>query len=143
MGIMIKIGTLCAVAALTFVGPAMAGSERAPVMMGGNPNFPACYSIGFINGLGPRRAEDPKSGFLSVRSGPGGSAYYEMDRVYNGQEVFVCDTIGPWLAVVYARLGASRDVCGRLLTIMPIRQVYSGPCRSGWVHKNYVEITAG
>jgi hypothetical protein len=120
-----------------------AGQEKAPVMLGGRPDFPACSAIGHVFRLGPRRADDPKSGFLSVRSGPGGSAYFEMDRTYNGQELFVCDTIGPWLAVVYAQPGQSRRVCGDLTAIVAVRQVYRGPCRSGWVHHSYVEITAG
>jgi hypothetical protein len=102
----------------------------------------ACTSQGIVVKLGPRRPEDPKSGFLSVRSGPGGSGYFETDRVYNGDRLIICNTIGPWHAIVYANRGQSLQECRANLTVKSAgRATYSGPCRSGWVHKNYVEIT--
>lgn len=123
---------------------AQAGSKRTPVMVGGNAEFDACPSAGVVTKLGPQRAEDPKSGFLSVRSGPGGSAYFELDRLYNGDEVLICGGgEGPWHAVVYPGRGQSMESCGPLGSPIRVRRVYDGPCRSGWIHKNYVEITAG
>jgi hypothetical protein len=115
---------------------APAGSKRTPVVIG------ACPSQGIVVKLGPRRPEDPKSGFLSVRSGPGGSAYFETGRVYNGDVLIICDTIGPWHAVIYPNRGQSVQECRAHLNVKSAgRATDSGSCRSGWVHRNYVEIT--
>ncbi|GEO13953.1 integron [Microvirga aerophila] len=106
-----------------------------PVMVGGTGVLDGCASVGQIIGLDPRG-----DGFLSVRSGPGGKPYREIDRLYNGNQVFVCHDKGPWLAVVY---GQSADgTCG-VSTPWPVRQPYTGPCRSGWIHSRYVQIVAG
>ncbi|HEV7327767.1 MAG TPA: caspase family protein [Bosea sp. (in: a-proteobacteria)] len=112
-------------------------SKRAPDM-----RFEACTSQGIVVKLGPRRPEDPKSGFLSVRSGPGGSGYFETDRVYNGDPMIICNTVGPWHAIVYPNRGQSLQECRAHLNARSAgRATYSGSCRSGWVHKNYVEVT--
>ncbi|HZB61455.1 MAG TPA: SH3 domain-containing protein [Microvirga sp.] len=106
-----------------------------PVMAGGEEDLDACASSGRIVGLNPRG-----DGFLSVRSGPGGKPYREIDRLYNGNAVMVCDEQGPWLAVVYGR--SADDDCG-VGTPWPVRKPYGGPCRSGWVHSRYVRMVAG
>jgi len=106
-----------------------------PIVVGGNGDFDACQSVGQIVGL------DPKGdGFLSVRSGPGGKPYREIDRLYNGNRVFICGEKGPWLAVVY---GQSPDGGCGVGTPWPIRQPYTGPCDSGWIHSRYVRVIAG
>jgi hypothetical protein len=124
------------VAASVSQAPAQpAGRIDVPVMVGGEAEFDGCASVGQIVGLDPNG-----DGFLSVRSGPGGKPYREIDRLYNGNQVFVCGDRGPWLAVVY---GPSRDgTCG-VTTPWPVRQPYTGPCRSGWIHSRYVRIVAG
>ncbi len=106
-----------------------------PVMAGGEEDLDACGSSGRIAGLNPRG-----DGFLSVRSGPGGKPYREIDRLHNGNAVIVCDEQGPWLAVVYGR--SPDDDCG-VGTPWPTRKPYAGPCRSGWVHSRYVRMVAG
>ncbi len=94
--------------------------------------------------LGPRRPEDPKSGFLSVRSGPGGSAYFEVDQLHNGDGVIVCGETGPWYPVIYPNRGQSFQSCWSQVSEPRARRVlYTGSCRSGWVHRSYIEITAG
>ncbi len=121
---------------------APAGSKRTPGMTGEDARVEACPAQGVVVKLGPRRPEDPKSGFLSVRSGPGGSAYFETGRVYNGDLLIICDTIDPWHAVIYPNRGQSLQECRAHLTAKSAsRATYSGSCRSGWVHKNYVQIT--
>jgi hypothetical protein len=105
----------------------------APIVIGGNADFDACGSTGQVVGLNPRG-----DGFLSVQSGPGGRPYREIDRVFNGNQVYICGEVGPWLAVVYP---AGRD-CG-VGTPWPIRQPYTGPCRYGWIHSRYVRVIAG
>ncbi len=113
-------------------------------MIGGHENLDACMTIGHVARLGPVRPEDPKSGFLSVRSGPGGSAYFEIDRVHNGDELIICETVGPWHAVIYPNRGQSFQECYAQINVTIARRIpYRGSCRSGWVHERYIEITAG
>ena len=102
-----------------------------PVVIGGDPEIPACFAGGTVMGLDPNG-----DGFLSVRSGPGGKPFHEMDRVFNGQRLRICEERGPWLAVVYAP-GRGPEVCGvedGVRGSIP----YTGPCRYGWVHTRYV-----
>ena len=103
-----------------------------PVMLGGDPLFDACASSGVVSGLNPRG-----DGFLSVRSGPG-SNYGEMDRLYNGAQVHICESRVGWMAVVYG--GGSRCGVGRP---WPQRLAYTGPCKYGWISSRYVTGTAG
>lgn len=106
-----------------------------PVVLGGNNKFDACNSVGQIVGLDPNG-----DGFLSVRSGPGGRPYREIDRLYNGQQVSVCGEQGSWFSVVYPRR-LSQDC--NVGTPWPVRQPYTGPCAFGWVHQRYVRVIAG
>ena len=138
-----KLVLLAGAVSLVLAAGAEAGSKRTPVMVGGNAEFDACPSLGMVVKLGPRRAQDPKSGFLSVRSGPGGAAYFEMDRLHNGDEILICGSSGPWQAVVYPGRGQTMEDCGPLGSPIRVRRAYEGPCRSGWIHRNYVEVTAG
>src|SRR5438132_1015418 len=86
--------------AATFAAPApFASAQRridVPVILGGSPNLDACGGVGQIVGLDPYG-----DGFLSVRSGPGGRPYSEIDRLYNGNRVHVCGNRGPWYQIVY------------------------------------------
>jgi hypothetical protein len=111
---------------------ALARASNVPIMLGGNDDYDACGSAGVISGLSPRG-----DGFLSVRSGPGVN-YAEMDRLYNGNAVQICDRRGGWMAVVY---GGGRD-CG-VSSPWPKRLAYTGPCKYGWVASRYVTVTAG
>ena len=106
-----------------------------PVMVGAEPDYDACPSTGTVMGLDPQG-----DGFLSVRSGPGGRAYREIDRVFNGQHVFICHQEGPWLAVVYA---TQRDLDCNVSGAWPSRMPYTGPCSYGWIHTRYVGNLAG
>jgi hypothetical protein len=113
----------------------MRGRTDVPVMVGGEPDMDACPSSGTVMGLNPRG-----DGFLSVRSGPGGSQFREIDRVYNGMRLAICDQVGPWFAVVYST--DNRTECN-VGTPWSRRQAYTGPCRYGWVHSHYVGDLAG
>ncbi len=112
------------------------GRIDVPVMAGGNPEFQACPQVGEIMGLDPNG-----DGFLSVRSGPGGRPFQEIDRVYNGMRVKICDRHGPWYGVVYDADGRT-DRC-IVDASRTIRGPYTGPCRYGWVHSRYVGDIAG
>lgn len=105
--------------------------SSVPVMVGGSPTSVACPGTGEVMGL------DPKGdSFLSVRSGPGGSRFREIDRVYTGQDVHICAREGTWLGIVYDHSGKDLDCL--IKTRSRFRAPYNGPCRSGWVHKRYV-----
>ena len=105
-------------------------------MAGGNPEFQACPQVGEIVGLDPNG-----DGFLSVRSGPGGHPFQEIDRVYNGMRVKICDQRGPWYGVVYEADGRT-DRCA-VDAARTLRSPYTGPCRYGWIHSRYVGNIAG
>ncbi|TXM90670.1 integron [Methylobacterium sp. WL103] len=115
---------------------AQPASLDVPVQAGADgPELDACPRLAAVTGLDPKGDD-----FLSVRSGPGGRPYREVDRIHTGQRLSVCETRGPWFGVVYAdREG--RD-CG-VATPWPRRTAYAGPCRSGWVHRRYVTDLAG
>ena len=106
-----------------------------PIMIGSGDE-PACQYAGTIFGLDPNG-----DGFLSVRSGPGGKRFREIDRLFNGDEVFVCGKEGPWLGAVY---GDRRQLAAECGVDRPWRllQPYSGPCNSGWIHSRYVRVRA-
>lgn len=98
----------------------------------GGDDMDACASNGVVVGL---RADGDN--FLAVRAGPG-KGQAKIDQLHSGDEVFVCTGEGAWLGIVY---GDGRE-CGVSSPIVPAR-LYQGPCKSGWVHQNFIEITAG
>ena len=105
----------CLFAASVSEAPAQPAARLdVPVMAGGEEDLDACGSAGRIVGLNPRG-----DGFLSVRSGPGGKAYREIDRLYNGNEVIVCDEQGPWLAVSTGAMIAASARPGRPASLIP------------------------
>lgn len=72
-----------------------------------------CYSLHEVVGL------DPKGeGFLAVRTGPG-SNYRMIDRLYNGDRVYVFQAKGSWFGITY-RKG-----------------------QKGWSHKKWLHQIAG
>jgi hypothetical protein len=108
--------------------PTFAPAPRVPVPIAGGEDYPACSTATIMN-LG--RAD----GFLSVRAGPS-ARERELARLRNGDAVFACVRRGNWFGIVFARPGQREgcDVDG------PRRaaRAYAGPCRSGWVHHNYI-----
>jgi hypothetical protein len=120
------------IAIAAFVGAiSQAAAQDLPVMAGGDPTKNACSGSGEIVGLDPHG-----DGFLSVRDGPGGRPFAEIDRIFNGQSVRICEHRGPWLVVIYGPAGTDWG----LGAPRSIRQAYTGPCRSGWVFSKYVSI---
>jgi hypothetical protein len=117
------------------LGHSTHGRVDVPVMVGAHADLDACPSTGTVVGLNPRG-----DGFLSVQSGPGGKPYRQVDRVYNGMHLWICDQVGRWYAVVYSPDG--RMDCN-VSAPRSGRQQYTGPCRYGWVHSRYVGNLAG
>ena len=129
--LLVAIAVALSTAAPTFARPRI----DVPIYVGGDADFDACGSTGTVVGLNPRG-----DGFLSVRSGPGGH-FREIDRIYNGQPVWICEDRGPWMAVVYDKRGRD-DQCG-VSSPWPVKQPYTGPCRYGWVHSRYIGNLTG
>lgn len=110
----------------------LAAPTQAQYLMLGGDDMDACASNGQVVGL---RADGDN--FLAVRAGPG-TGHAKIDQLHNGDAVFVCTGAGAWMGIVY---GGGRD-CGVSSPLVPAR-LYHGPCKSGWVHRNFIEITAG
>lgn len=121
------------VVALLFASTIPAHAQ-SPVMVGGEADLDACGSIGIVAGLSSQG-----DNFLAVRSGPG-SKNKMIDKITTDREVILCDSKGNWLGIVYFD-NAGVD-CGVSSPITK-RGPYSGSCKSGWVFKKYVRLTAG
>ena len=130
------------VAALCTAGPVTARPPAVPVIVGGEAELDACTSIGRVEGLNARR-----DGYLSVRVSPTVRAR-AIDRLRNGQQLWVCQQRSGWYGVVYTGPALSRGKdglppdCG---VSGPIAKAtaYRGPCKAGWVSASYVRMIAG
>jgi hypothetical protein len=133
---MTKFLMLAALAVASLVSPASAGERlTVPVIVYADQDTDSCSS-GDVEGLNPRG-----DGFLAVKAGPGEN-FARIDKLYNGQHVYICGYHGDWYAVVYASRASDPVGCNVMQgwrKTMP----YIGPCRSGWVHKRWVGNLAG
>ncbi|WP_425416496.1 hypothetical protein [Oricola indica] len=107
------------------------GNSFSPVMVGGSIEWDACSGNGEVSGLNPQG-----DNYLSVRAGPSSDSA-ETDRLGAATGVFLCDEVDGWFGIVYGSGG-----CG-VTTPIEQRIEYEGYCRSGWVSKRYITITAG
>ncbi len=76
-------------------------------------------------------------GFLAVRAGPS-TRDRRLDRLVNDDRVYTCLRSGRWIGIVYAPRGSTID-CG-VHQAWPATRRYAGPCRTGWVHRNFVGV---
>jgi len=111
-----------------------AQSRGVAVMMGGEADFDACGITGKVVGLNPNG-----DNFLAVRRGPAGT-YQMIDKLHTGNNVYMCDQQGDWIGIVYDISG--NEDCG-VSSPVAAKQAYSGNCKSGWVHRNYIRAIAG
>lgn len=122
-------------AAATAALPALPAASQVldvPVMIGADADLDACTGLGRIARLDPQG-----DGFLAVRAGPS-TDYRQIDELYNGDEVHLCQEDGRWWGIVYGGVGG----CG-VTSPVARRMAYSGPCRAGWVFGRYVDFIAG
>jgi len=109
-------------------GPGKYAGAGGPlaVTVGGDGGHPACPLQASIAGL-------RGGSTLAVRAGPG-TGFARVDRLGNGERVFLCDRSGDagWVGIVYGPAD-----CGLSAPIVPPR-AYDGACRSGWVRSNYL-----
>lgn len=117
-----------------FMQPATAQIAGMPVVPEGGEDTDACPGVGVVDGLDPFG-----DGYLAVRSAPNGR---EVDRVYNGQRLYLCMPKGNWEGVVYPSASQTPEQCG-VNSTWPAGVPYSGPCKFGWVYKRYVKVIAG
>ena len=97
----------------------------------GGDGMDGCGSNGVVINLNSEGGDH-----LSVRAGPGVDTP-EVGTLRLGADVFLCDQKNGWHGIVY---GEGR--CGVSSPVNP-RMVYRGPCSSGWVPVDTVEVTAG
>ena len=106
----IKQIALIAGLSLGFLCTALAQQQRArldvPIVIGGDKEFKACTGTGEVIGL-----DSKGNGFLPVQSGPD-SPYREIDRLFNGNKVYICDQRGLWYAIIYSESHELTQECG-------------------------------
>lgn len=113
--------------------------DARPVMYGlDGPDFDGCGGWGRVKGLNP-----DGDNFLSVRAAPTTQSS-RLDKLKQGHEIWFCDSAknGEWVGIVYKGEGQDGFECATGPNLDKPRP-YPGPCRSGWVHKRYVELLAG
>jgi len=112
---------------LGVAGAVAAQGAAVPVYIGDVREFAACVSWGEVIGATS----------LTVRGGPG-TKFPALGQLPSGQQVNLCDVSGDWLGVVYAPGGSLSD-CGVSAPVAE-RQPYVGTCRSGWVHRKFIQV---
>lgn len=113
---------------IAMASPAFAQPPRVLVPIAGGDDYPACSTATIMN---LRRGD----GFLSVRAGPS-ARERELARLRNGDAVFACVRRGNWFGIVFERPGR-RTGCN-VDGARRAARFYAGPCRSGWVHYDYI-----
>jgi len=120
----------------TIVQPVPKKRDKVPVSrveavaVDGNDGLGLC-AAGKVIGLDPRG-----DNFLSVRSGPGGQPFRELDRLFSAETVYVCGRTAAWYAVVYPATRKFLQDCD----IVGQGRAYEGSCRHGWVYSRYVKV---
>jgi hypothetical protein len=113
--------------------PAAAAIPARPVrvgMGGAERGVDACPSSGRLIGQNP----------IAIREAPAATAR-ESAQGQLGMAVHICEAVDGWQGIVWSPTTPD-DNCG-VGTNLPAEKDYDGPCRSGWVPANNVEITAG
>jgi hypothetical protein len=108
----------------------LAGARRVRIGIDGEHGLEACHTNGRISG------QDT----VGVVGAPEAGAA-RVDGVEPRQAVDICERLPGWYGVVY-RKGSDTASCGTGESL-PGPRDYAGPCRSGWVPENDVEVTAG
>ncbi len=125
----------CLVAMVAIALPVPISAQRVrldvPVVIHADDLDPC--SNGVVTGLDPRG-----DGFLAVKSGPG-LGYRRIDKLFNGEKIWVCGSRGDWLAIVYSRGGRDCNVASPWPRTLP----YTGPCQPGWAYRRWVAVYAG
>jgi hypothetical protein len=134
MSILIRLALplACGVLLLTSTGlRAKPALRTEPVMLLADANMDACSGRADIIGNAPQ----------AVHGGPSPS-HPVIDRLPAGTSVWLCDGrhYPAWTGIIY-----SSDPTLDCNVSAPVDhdQTYRGPCESGWVPSNALELTAG
>lgn len=106
---------------------------EAPILIEASGEMDACSANGIVKGLDPHG-----DGFLAVKSAPNIRSL-RIDKLYNGKTVYLCNQQGDWYGIVYSKDRRDCNVSTPWQKTLP----YTGPCRSGWAHKRWIELYAG
>jgi hypothetical protein len=113
---------------------ALQGSGAVPVLSDESTTPPeyrdALCNLAIVRGL--------NGGRLSVRTGPA-RRFQRIDMLSDNERIYVCNESRSWWGVVYNRPGSPCRAPERIgLDIRLARR-----CRSGWVHRDWIEIITG
>ena len=113
--------------------------DAQPVKYGlDGPDFDGCGGWGRVTNLNPRG-----DNYLAVRAAPTTQSS-KLDKLKQGHEVWFCDSAkgGEWVGIVYKGKGQGDFDCATGPNLEKAK-IYPGPCRSGWVSRQYVVLLAG
>lgn len=132
------VNLLAALVAFSVAEASTAQTAPRPVQVGGDADLDACGSVGQVVRLNPKG-----DNFLSVRAAPNEKAM-QVAKLGPKATVTLCDQTpgGAWYAIVFPRSGQASVDC-KVSSPIAKRQVYRGPCASGWVSAKFIEIIAG
>lgn len=121
-------------AAAMVVSPAVAQinyGESVPVQLEASDGLDPC-ALGVVSGVGPDSS-------AMVRSGPD-SEYDTIDYLVDGDVVWVCQLESDHWGIVYS---SDPETDCEVSTPVDYTINYSGPCNTGWIVTEWVEIVAG
>jgi hypothetical protein len=110
-----------------------------PVMVGGFMHADSCTSTGTIGPL--RKGGD---GFVAVRAAPS-TAASRLDRLKQGRPLWLCRSTKDeqWVGVVYPENPDNMHECRVSDEAQGKPVPYAGPCKSGWVARRFITLSAG
>lgn len=116
----------------------LAPGARSVTIGEGGPGLAACGARAHVVNL----SADGQP-YLPVRAAPFTEAD-EVARLSNGARLFVCTRSidQAWRGVVIPPAYQPNADCGVSAAVASV-QPYTGPCKSGWVASDYLELSAG
>jgi hypothetical protein len=127
-GLRMMRSALLSIAVLAMGSAAAAQLPRVPVPVYASERFYGC-SDAFIRGL------EGTDGFLALRAGPS-MRERMLARLPANANVYACVRRGNWFGIVVEQHG-QRTGCD-VRRHWARTASYRGPCRSGWVHYDYL-----
>lgn len=126
---LLKLISIACLLPVLFFNYAQAQQLEIPIIERTDGDLDTC-SFAQVEGL--KKGGD---GFLAVRSGPS-TSYDQLDELKNGDKVWVFDTKGNWVGIVY---GNDNISCSPIAEDRPVK----ARGKKGWVHQNWVQLLAG